>query len=152
MNDNEMVEHLARHPLLNGLPRPLLQSLAAGAKAFDADTNEYLGRHGAPSHAFYLIRTGHVALEIPTPNRGLVPIQTIGPGDILGWSWLVPPHRWQFDCRAKEVVHGIMFDAAWLRDRCESDHELGFQLIKRLVYVIANRLAATRVQLLDLYQ
>lgn len=152
MNQREMVEQLAKHPLLNGLSNKILKTLAMGVKPFAATANEYLGRDGTPSHAFYLLRSGHVSLEIPTANRGVVSIQTVGPGDILGWSWLVPPHRWKFDCRAKDSVKGFMFDAAWLREKCDADPELGLQLLKRLLYVIANRLAATRVQLLDLYQ
>lgn len=84
-------------------------------------------------------------------DRRVVTVQTVGPGEVLGWSWLVPPYRWQFDCRAADAVRGLTFDAEWLRERCEQDHELGYLLLKQLVIVIASRLAATRLQFRDLY-
>jgi hypothetical protein len=79
-----------------------------------------------------------------------VDVQTVGPGEVVGWSWVVPPHRWQFEARARDAVSGIVFDAAWLREQCESDHQLGYFLLQHLVTVLAGRLAATRLQLLDL--
>jgi hypothetical protein len=79
-------------------------------------------------------------------------IQTVGTGEPVGWSWMVPPHRWQFDARVLEPTGAIVFDGKALREQCERDHELGYSLLKRLVSVIAGRLAATRLQLLDIYK
>ena len=70
------------------------------------------------------------------PARQTLPIQTLTEGDILGWSWLYPPYRWQFSARALEPTKAIAFDAARLRGRCEADHELGYQLMKRFAYVM----------------
>jgi hypothetical protein len=65
----------------------------------------------------------------------------------LGWSWLVPPYRWQFHCRASGPVRGVAFDATWLRDQCEKNHTLGYHIFRELINVLASRLAATRKQL-----
>lgn len=142
----------ATHAFLQNLSERHLMILASAAQPFTAEAGELLAREGDNAKAFYLIQSGHVSVGIHTAERGVVTVQTVGPGETVGWSWLEPPYRWQFDCRAKDKVQGIRFDAVWLRDKCAEDHELGFHLVKRLVVVIASRLAATRRQLLDWYK
>ena len=126
-------------------------TLASGATPFTAEVGTVLAREGELARYFYLIQTGRVAINIHTSKRGDVPIQTVGPGEVLGWSWLVTPHTWQFDCQVQEPVQGIKLDAEWLREKCEQDHELGYHLLRQLLTVLATRLASTRRQLLDLY-
>jgi CRP-like cAMP-binding protein len=134
------------------MSEPHLALLASGARVARYAAGTYLGREGEPAEDFFLIQSGFVSLGIHTPDRGVVTLQSIGPGHALGWSWLVPPHRWRFDCRASEPVEVLAFKAQWLRDQCEQDHELGYQLFKHLLGVVASRLAATRLQLLDLHR
>jgi CRP-like cAMP-binding protein len=141
-----------RHPFVQGLSDQHRARLAAGAKQFAASPREYLAREGEPAHAFYLLLAGHVEIGTHVAERGAMPIQTVGPGDVVGWSWLLPPYRWQFDARAVDPVQGMAFEGAWLRQLCENDHELGYHLLKQLLAVVSNRLAATRVQRLDIYQ
>ncbi len=152
MTEQGILGAFASHPFLNSLSEQHRMLLASGARPFTATKGELLAREGEAAKTFYLIQTGHVAVALHTPDRGVVRIQTVGPGEIVGWSWLVPPHRWQFDCPAIDPVQGLSFDAEWLREKCEQDHELGYHLLKQLVTVIANRLAATRLQLLDIYK
>jgi CRP-like cAMP-binding protein len=75
-------------------------------------------------------------------------IQTVGPGDVLGWSWLFPPYFWHFNARVLQPTVAIFFYATPLREECESDHELGYELFKRMAEVMLTRLQATRRQLL----
>ena len=110
---------------------------------------QYLGRTGQEADAFYLIASGKVAIEIETPQKGLVCIQTLDEGDVVGWSWLAPPHRWRFHARAVEAIRALEIDGARLRRLCEENHELGYELLRRLVDVISSRLAATRLQMLE---
>ncbi|MCS7046422.1 MAG: cyclic nucleotide-binding domain-containing protein [Gemmataceae bacterium] len=152
MTEQGILGVFAGHKFLSGLSERHRLLLAAGARPFTAAPNQLLAKEGDTARCFYLIQSGHVSLGMHTPDRGVVPIHTVGPGEEVGWSWLVPPHRWQFDCRAVDEVHGLAFDAEWLREKCELDHELGYHLLKQLIGVLANRLAATRVQLLDLYK
>ena len=72
-------------------------------------------------------------------------------GEILGWSWLVPPYRWHFDARAVELTRAIALDGKCLREKCEEDHDLGYEVMRRFVVIIAQRLEETRLQLLDVY-
>ena len=138
----------ASHAFLGALSERHRMLLASGARPFTAAPGEVLAREGETANAFYLIQAGEVALELPAGKRGVVPIQTVGAGEIVGWSWLVPPHRWQFNCRAVSKVQGLAFNAEWLREKCELDHELGYHLFKQLLAVIASRMTATQVELL----
>lgn len=110
-----------------------------------------LAREGRSADRFYLIRNGSVALEVHSPGRGDLVIGTLHSGDMLGWSWLFAPYRWRLDVRTIEPVRVIRFDGACLRDKCERDHELGYQLMKRFAALAIERLQATRLQLLDVY-
>jgi len=152
MTEQAVLGTFASHAFLSGLSERHRMLLASGARPFTAAPGELLAREGETAKTFYLVQVGKVALGLHTPNQGVVSIQTVGPGEIVGWSWLVAPHRWQFDCRAVDRVQGLAFDAEWLREKCEQDHELGYHLLKQLVTVIGNRLAATRLRLLDIYK
>jgi CRP/FNR family transcriptional regulator, cyclic AMP receptor protein len=140
------------HAFLAALTERQRMLLATGARPFTAAPKELLAREGETAKTFFVLQQGHVALEIQTPKRGVVTLQTAAPGEIVGWSWLVPPHRWKFDCRAVDAVRGLAFDAEWLREKCEQDHELGYHLLKQMVIVIANRLGSMRMQSLDMYK
>jgi CRP-like cAMP-binding protein len=145
MATQSLTDTFQSHAFLQGLGPRHLMRLAAGARPFTARPGEYLAREGAPADAFFLIQEGRVALETARRPGGAVTVQTVGPGEVVGWSWLVLPHRWRFDARAAEEVRGLSFNAEWLRDACESDHELGYQLLKHLLTVVAQRLTAARL-------
>ena len=81
-----------------------------------------------------------------------MPIQTLGPDDVVGWSWLLPPHEWDFDVRAIDRVEALRFDAGWLREQCEQDYKLGYHLLKQLLSVVASRLGACRLIQMDIYK
>jgi CRP/FNR family cyclic AMP-dependent transcriptional regulator len=148
MADQGILGMFASHAFLSGLRERHLMVLASGARAFRVEEGELLGREGEPANAFYLIQSGHVSLATQVPSRGLVDVQTVGPGEVIGWSWLVPPHRWQFDARALDHVEGVSFNGTWLREMCEQDYELGYHLLRHLLAVLAGRLTATRLRLL----
>ena len=109
-----------------------------------------LFHEGEAADRFYLIRHGAVALEVHFPSGPHV-IETLGPGEVVGWSWLFKPYRWQFDARAIEPARMVAFDGACLRGKCDADHELGYQLMQRFASAMLERLQATRLQLLDVY-
>jgi CRP/FNR family cyclic AMP-dependent transcriptional regulator len=142
---------LAEHPFFKGLEMPYLQLLAECASNVRFNAGEVIFREGEEADLFYLIRQGKVAVEMFAPNRGPVIIQTLGEGDLLGWSWLIEPYRWRFEARAVELTRAIALDGECLRLKCEEDHSLGYELMKRIAHVIEHRLQATRLQLLDVY-
>ena len=139
------------HPFVEGLKdehHQLLEGCASNA-VFKAD--DFIFREGDEANQFYLIRHGKVALEISAAERGPIAIMTLGEGEVLGWSWLFPPYRWRFDARAVELTRAIAMDGKCLRGKCEQDHQLGYELMKRVARVIEERLQATRLQLLNVY-
>jgi len=152
MTEPGVLGAFASHPFLQGLSDQHRMRLAAGVRPFTAGAGKSLAQEGEPAHAFYLIQAGHVTIGTHLGGRGAVTIQTMEAGDVVGWSWLLPPYRWQFDARAADAVQGLAFDASWLRDQCEQDHELGYHLLKQLLAVVSTRLAASRVQRLDIYK
>jgi len=112
--------------------------------------NEVIFREGEPADRFYLIQKGEVALEAYVKDKGNTLVQKIGAGDVLGWSWLFPPYFWHFTARALEPTDAVFIYAKPLRDECESDHDLGYELMKRIAQVIMQRLQATRKKSLGL--
>jgi CRP-like cAMP-binding protein len=142
---------LAEHPFLKGLAPEHLALLAGCASNVVFQPGEHLLHEGGEARNFFVLRHGRAQVETATPGRGPIPIQTLGPGDILGWSWLIPPHRNRFDARALELIRAIALDGECLRNKCEVDHDLGYALLKRFTQVMAERLEATRLQLMDLY-
>ena len=142
---------LAEAPVFDRMAHDQLAVIAGCAQNRPFKEGEYLMREGDPAGTFFLIRHGAVAMEIFVPQRGAVRIETIGDGDLLGWSWLVPPYRSHLDARAVGSVHTVAFDAICLRGKAEQDPVLGYELMKRFVPVIVERLQATRVRMLDVY-
>ena len=143
--------YLAEHPFLKGLDPRHLNIIVGCASNVSFDAEQYILHEGEEAANFYIIHQGKVALEIFTSDRGPITIQTIGEGDVLGWSWLIPPYHWHYDARAIEPTIAIALDAKCLRIKCEEDHDLGYELLKRFTHVITQRLEATRLQLLDVY-
>jgi len=142
---------LAEHPFLSGMRPAHLATITGCASNVRFDAGQTLFREGEEANHFFVVRTGHVAIEAFSPGQGPVTIHTVGDGDILGWSWLVPPYRWRFDAKAVELTRAIALDGKCLRGKCETDHELGYELLKRFADIIAQRLDQTRMQLLDVY-
>jgi CRP/FNR family cyclic AMP-dependent transcriptional regulator len=142
---------LARHPFFADLSAPHLALLVGCARNVRFAAGEFLFRVGEEANQFFLVREGHIAIEIAPPGGAAHTLQTIGAGDVLGWSWLIPPYHWKFDARAIEPVRGLALDGKCLRTKCEADHDLGYELLKRFAQVMEERLQATRLQLLDVY-
>ncbi len=142
---------LAEHPFFENLDKRHLEVITGCASNVTFKEGELIFREGEEANQFYLIREGRVALEVYAAGAGTITIQTLNAGDILGWSWLVPPYRWHFDARAVEPVRAIALDGECLRRKCEQDHDLGYELLKRFAEIITQRLQATRLQLLDVY-
>jgi CRP-like cAMP-binding protein len=142
---------LAEHPFFKDLSEPYLQLVTGCAANVRFDPNQLIFREGEEANQFYLIRQGRVALQLFAPDRGVITVETLEEGDILGWSWLIPPYNWHFDARALELTRAIALDGKCLRNKCEVDHNLGYELLKRFAHIIEQRLSSTRLQMLDMY-
>ncbi|MBD3331445.1 cyclic nucleotide-binding domain-containing protein [candidate division GN15 bacterium] len=142
---------LSEHPFLQGMTDSQLDLLVGCASNVVFKEGEFIIREGKPADSFYFIRHGLVQIETHIPHKGPLVIRTRHQGEVLGWSWLVPPYRWHFDARAIEQTRAIAMDGKCLREKCETDHALGYEIMKRFSRIIAERLEATRLQLMDVY-
>jgi CRP/FNR family cyclic AMP-dependent transcriptional regulator len=142
---------LAAQPFLKGLSAQQIELLAENAMPAEFKTGELIFKESSPANRFYIILSGEVTLESPCPTcddeRGTVLIETVGAGSVLGWSWLFAPYYSHFDARVVSPVKAIFFYGTRLREQCESDHELGFQLMKRVAAIFIERLQAARQKL-----
>ncbi|MCU0573547.1 MAG: cyclic nucleotide-binding domain-containing protein [Syntrophobacteraceae bacterium] len=134
-----------------GLEPVYLRLITGCASEACFDSGETIFRLGEPADRFYIIEDGRAALEIFAPERGVVTVETMGRGDIVGVSWLFPPYLWPYDARAIHPTRAVAFNALCLRAACEDDHDLGYDLMKRFARLMVERLNATRLQLLDVY-
>lgn len=139
------------HPFFAGLGTEFVTLVCGCARNVVFDAGDYLLREGADAHEFYLVRSGSVAIELAAPGRGPLRLMTVGDGEIVGLSWLVPPYRWRHDARALTPIRALGIDARCLRAKCEADPRLGYELMKRIAPAIFARLEATRLQMLDVY-
>lgn len=146
-----LAEILRAHSFFAGLDEAYLSLLVGCARNVRANPGQFLFRNGDEANQFYLVRTGKIALEICAPGREPLVIETVSYGQILGWSWLIPPYHWRFDARAVEATRAIALDGKCLREKCERDHDLGYELLKRFAHVVDDRLQDARLQLLDVY-
>ena len=142
---------LSAHPFFAGMAEPYVDLMAGCAKNVRFEADEEIFHEGEDAAWFYLIRHGSVALEVEAIGHEPLTLLTLAEGDVLGVSWLFPPHRWVFTGRARSLVRAIALDAHCLRDKCSQDHDLGFDLMQRFAQILVQRLHAARMQLLDLY-
>jgi CRP-like cAMP-binding protein len=151
MQTEDLTEILRQHPFLADLSDQHMQTLIGCASNVRFEEGSYLIREGQVADKFFLVRSGRVALEIDLSERGSLRIQTVGAGEVLGWSWLISPFRWHFSGCAVADVRAIALDGKCLRTKCEADHDFGYEMLKRFSHVMEQRLEATRLQLIDVY-
>jgi CRP-like cAMP-binding protein len=145
------VATLAAHPFLNGMSAEHLALLASKSTVAQYGPGKRILHEGGSTSGFYLIVSGRVDLETPLLNGDSVAIEPLGPGEAFGWSWFFGPCHCQLDARVVEATKLILLQATslHLRDLCEQDHDLGYELMKRFSEVVAQRLHATHTKLVE---
>ena len=142
---------ICEHPFFVGTSTDHCELMAGCARNVRFDTGAYLFREGEPANQFFLIRHGRIALELTAPGRGPIRFLTLNAGEIAGVSWLVPPYRWLYDARALELTRAVSIDSDCLRQKAEEDHDFGYQMMKRFMTLLVQRLHAAQLQILDVY-
>lgn len=151
MPTTNLEPYLAKHSFFSGLDSADIEEIAGCARNAAYRAGEYLFKQGENAEFFFVLREGDVVVEVPTARGSSIEISSLSENQILGWSWLMPPYKYQFDCRALKHTKVLAIDGRCLRGKCESNPRLGYELIKRFARVMTNRLQETRLQLLDLY-
>ena len=138
---------LGEQPFFKGLSERYLELLVNDSMLVTFSKDEQIFCEGDPANRFYLLTAGEVALESSPDEledaKDPILIELLGPGNVLGWSWLFSPYSWHFDARAVTAVEAIFLYGTRLREQCEEDHELGYELMKRINEILVNRLQAT---------
>ncbi len=142
---------IAEHPFFSDMDDRYIQLLVGCASNVRFNSGHLIFREGEDANQFYVLRKGRVALQMATNKRGSLTVMTLQEGDVVGWSWLFPPYKWKFSARALEDTRALALDGKCLRDKSDQDHDLGYELLKRFVRVVEDRLQATRLQLLNVY-
>jgi CRP-like cAMP-binding protein len=142
---------ISAHPFFAALTDQQRAALAADGKAVTFTSGQRLFDEGGSADRFWLIEDGRIALDLRVPGRGDQIVETLASGTVLGWSWLNPPYRWHFGAVARAATTAIEFDAPAVRRRCDADPAFGYAALRSFTPVIAERLQATRLRLLDLY-
>jgi CRP/FNR family cyclic AMP-dependent transcriptional regulator len=142
---------IAEHPFFAGLESYYTGLLTGCASNVRFAPGSYIFKEGEPANHFYLVRSGKVALELFPPHSRPITVETLEQGEVLGWSWLLPPYVWTFHGHAIQETRAIALDGKCLRAKCEQNHDLGYEVWKRFAQLMVRRLHATRLQLLDIY-
>ncbi len=147
----DLHELLAGQPLFEGIEPDHIEFLVRCCKLVHCRPGETVFAEGDEADQCFVVRTGMVIEGLHLPDRGEVGLATVEPGELLGWSWLIPPHRWSLDARAGSETSLFAFDAKCLREKLDGDPQLGYVLMSRLAQVAGERLLMARHQLVDFY-
>jgi CRP/FNR family transcriptional regulator, cyclic AMP receptor protein len=142
---------LAAHRFLHGVPGEQLADLALTAQLITVPPGRRLFEDGGHACHFWLIRSGSVALDLHIPGAGVIVIETLGMGDALGWSWLLPSPVWSLGAVTVQPTEMFQFDGPAVRALCDADPALGYEITRRFLGVAAEHLLANRIRLLDRY-
>ena len=138
-------------PFFAGFSEAMTDLIVGCAENVRFRKGAYLMHEGQPENDFFLIREGRVVLSIHGAQYGKITVQTLDAGEMVGWSWLVPPYRARFDASALEDTRALRFDGQCLRSKCEQDPATGYELLKRVSTTLAQRLESSCLQLMDVY-
>ena len=151
MTEDNLARAMAEHEFFAGLSADSLASLAAIAEVVEMEPHKMVFEEGGHADAAYAIVDGSIALEMNMAHRAHHIVQTLHAGEMLGWGWLFPPYRWAFSALSLDTTHLIRFDGEQMRSLWDGDCPLGYEMMKRFARVMTDRLAATRLQLVDFY-
>jgi CRP/FNR family transcriptional regulator, cyclic AMP receptor protein len=142
---------IAEHPFWHRVKSDYFPRISQCASELHFGVQQQIFLEGSRADRFYLIHAGRVALETFAPGIGVITIQTIGEGEVLGSSSLFPPYQWHFSARSIDNTRVVAFDAQAIRQIAEEDHDFGYDITKRVGQILLQRLQATRMQLIDFY-
>ena len=142
---------LAAHPFFQGMNPQHLADLAACGRRVQFNAGDFLCREDEEALDFYIIINGSVSVEIFSARRGPLTTTTVEEGEVLGWLWFEKPYHWHLDARARQVTRVVALGVEALKAKCEEDHDLGYELMKRYAHYLAVQFRVTKLQLVDMY-
>ncbi len=142
-------EYLKFHETFKHMPERLIQKLSDTGQVLTFQKGSQLFRQEEPADYFYIVISGRISVEIPSIYGPPLTVQTLKDGNVLGWSWLIPPYRWTFEATSETETEVLRFSGAILRKECEADPELGYQLLKCFASLMSERLHEARIKMIE---
>jgi len=143
---------LLEHPFFQGMKEEDVRLVAECGKEVTFESEQVIFRQDEVAVRFFVILEGTVALQIRMAEQHPLTVQTLGDGTVLGWSWIFPHEEWKFDARVIDPVKAIVIDTRCLHTKVQEHPGLGYELFRRFAGIMAERLQATRMQLMDIYR
>jgi CRP-like cAMP-binding protein len=137
--------------MTTALPAEHRERLMRIAREASFESGTRLFEEGGHADRFWIVRTGVVALDLHVPGRRAAVVESLGHGELVGWSWHFPPYVWQLGAEVTHPVRAWEFEAETVRAMCADDPALGRAVATWVGRVVAHRLHASRIRLLDLY-
>ncbi len=142
---------LAEHPFFKGMTPDHLKAVAACGRWEQFKAGDFLCRESEEAQVFFVILSGSVSVEIFSARRGPLTTTTVEDGEVLGWMWFDKPLHWHLDARARQVTRVVALEVRPLIRKCEEDHDLGYEIMKRYAHYLAVQFRVTKLQLVDMY-
>ncbi len=142
---------LAENPFFSQLDDDAVAFLVNHARERKIGQGEVIFRQGEHADKFYLVRSGRITVEIPAVYGPSLEIQNLGAGEVLGWSWLIDPYKWDFQARVEEDTDLLEFDGAAVLENCEKNHNFGYEILKQFTELMSERLTGARRRMMDTF-
>ncbi|ESS73817.1 cyclic nucleotide-binding protein [Methyloglobulus morosus KoM1] len=149
MGNQLIVEYLSAHEFFSGLSEETLKYLCEYSSEFAIKKGQILFQQGENADKFYVVRNGRIAIQMPAIIGPSLEIQTLGKDQVLGWSWLISPYKWNFQAMPEEDSELLMFDGTTILARCEKEPKFGYELLKKFAALMSVRLDAARQKMMD---
>lgn len=149
MDNNGFEDYLRSNLFFKGLEPQYIRILAGLATERDFDPAALIFQQDKPADYLFVVLDGQATIEIPALYGPPISIQSLSNGEVLGWSWLIPPYKWHFDARAVTKTKTLAIDGKRLREQCEQDSTLGYELMKRFAALMSERLQEARMQIME---
>jgi CRP-like cAMP-binding protein len=149
MSNQSIAEYLSAHDFFSEFSADLLEFLCECSSSHEIKKGQLLFRQGEDADKFYVVRTGLISLQMPAIMGPTLEIQTLDADQVLGWSWLISPYKWNFQSKAEEDSKLLQFDGAIILARCEQDPKFGFELIKKFAALMSVGLNAARQKMME---
>lgn len=149
MNHQSISEYMLSHEFFSELNEDSMLILCKYVRPLEIKKGQLLFRQGEHADNFYIIRNGHISVQIPALMGPTLEIQTLSKDQVLGWSWLISPYQWHFQAKAERDSSLLEFNGSKILARCELEPKFGYELLKRFAVLMSDRLDASRQKMMD---
>jgi CRP-like cAMP-binding protein len=149
MSNQSITEYLSAHEFFSEFSDDDLKFLCECSSTHEIKKGQILFRQGEHADKFYIVRSGRISIQMPAIMGPTLEIQAVEEDQVLGWSWLISPYRWNFQTKAEEDSELLQFDGTAILARCEQEPKFGYELLKKFAGLMSVRLNAARQKMMN---